>query len=384
MLKKCDLCGSLNHLKIYKPYNSKKNTIIKICKRCGLCFSKFGKKLNKISNLFGAAFGGLRSGKALLFEEFFNDFNEILKRKNFYKKKSNCLIVGGQNSNKFIHILKSYFFNIDIIEPDLRFFSKNFNKVKYTYDTFENFKARKKYDIIFLPHTLEHLQSPDYFFSKAKSILSENGLIYISVPDTAIISKYTPNITEFFLDKHKYHFTEKTLKNYLIKHNYKSLKCFKYSKNNIRRLSIILSKKKVKINKSKITNRYDETYKIIKIYKDNMRKDIKKLKNKFLLLDNYLSKKNVVAWAIGRIFTDYCMRGMKFKKFKLFIDSNYKSQKYLENFLKIKIMPPSHAFEEIANIDKIIVFSDAFYKQIIKNVSLKKYKKLFSTYTDLL
>lgn len=384
MVKSCNFCNSSNHLNIYRPFNSKRNAVIKICKSCGLCFSSYGKKLKKISNLFGAAFGGHRSGKTLLFNEFFDDIKAILKKKFSCKKKSKCLIIGGQDSRKIINSLNFFFYEIDVIEPELRFNFKNTKKIKYIHNTFEKFKVKKKYDFIIVPHTLEHLSSPNYFFLKTKSLLSEKGLIYISVPDTSIAYRYEPNITEFFLDKHRFHFTKKTLKNYIIKNNYKILKNFNSSKNSFRSLSFILSIKDIKKNNLEFINAYSETYKIIKTYKDNMKNNIKELKNKFSLLDNYSSKKKVAAWGIGRIFTDYCMRGMKFEKFEFFVDSNYKNQKYLESFLKIKIIPPSLAIKKMINIDKIVVFSDAFYKQIIRDGSFKKYKKIFTHYTNFL
>jgi len=49
---------------------------------------------------------------------------------------------------------------------------------------FEEFVPTKKYDIVFASHIFEHFKNPGKELEKCKSMLTDNGLLYISMPDT--------------------------------------------------------------------------------------------------------------------------------------------------------------------------------------------------------
>ena len=58
-----------------------------------------------------------------------------------------------------------------------------FDKLKkYDIDLKENFlESKSKYDIIILSHVIEHFREPKEILIKIKSMLKENGFIYIEV-----------------------------------------------------------------------------------------------------------------------------------------------------------------------------------------------------------
>ena len=48
--------------------------------------------------------------------------------------------------------------------------------------TIEGYESQQKYDLIVVCHVLEHLNNPIDFLVKLRSLLDENGSIYIEVP----------------------------------------------------------------------------------------------------------------------------------------------------------------------------------------------------------
>ena len=61
----------------------------------------------------------------------------------------------------------------------------------------ENKKLKKKYDIIFLLHTLEHFQNPLKALNNLKSILHIYGRIFIEVPNFDYLIKKKPHYSIF-------------------------------------------------------------------------------------------------------------------------------------------------------------------------------------------
>lgn len=104
---------------------------------------------------------------------------------------SNVLEVGCFEGS-MTQILNNNFKNIDVIEPSIKCINKL--KQKYTSVTFintllENYNTQTKYDLIIISHTLEHIEDPINALKKAKSLLSENGYLYVIVPNGTSISR---------------------------------------------------------------------------------------------------------------------------------------------------------------------------------------------------
>jgi 2-polyprenyl-3-methyl-5-hydroxy-6-metoxy-1,4-benzoquinol methylase len=56
-------------------------------------------------------------------------------------------------------------------------------KAKFIHSTFEELKKDEKFDAIFLMHTLEHLDNPIMILRKINELLSDNGLLFLVVPN---------------------------------------------------------------------------------------------------------------------------------------------------------------------------------------------------------
>lgn len=79
---------------------------------------------------------------------------------------------------------------------------------------FEKVKQDKKFDLIILNHTLEHLKKPQKVIEKISKIVNNSGYIYIDLPNYGSLSaNLLKGHWPMLLPKeHLWHFTEKALK----------------------------------------------------------------------------------------------------------------------------------------------------------------------------
>jgi SAM-dependent methyltransferase len=61
------------------------------------------------------------------------------------------------------------------------------SKHPLTISNFEDFVPTKKYDIVWASHVFEHFKNPEAQLLKMKSMLNENGILFIGMPDTFFI-----------------------------------------------------------------------------------------------------------------------------------------------------------------------------------------------------
>ena len=92
----------------------------------------------------------------------------------------------GPGKGEFLNQLSKNGYIAEGIEPSTNFCefaSKTFN-LKMHNLTLDNFITENKYDFISSLHSLEHMNNPHLFFKSAHSLLNENGILYIEVPNT--------------------------------------------------------------------------------------------------------------------------------------------------------------------------------------------------------
>jgi len=89
-------------------------------------------------------------------------------------------------------LLNEKFNNIDVIEPSTECISKikdKYENVKFINTIIQDYTTEKKYDLIIISHTLEHIEDQITALKKAKSLLSEKGYLYVIVPNGTSISR---------------------------------------------------------------------------------------------------------------------------------------------------------------------------------------------------
>ncbi len=90
----------------------------------------------------------------------------------------------------------------------------------------EDFESKELFNIIYMKMVLEHLESPKKILKKCYSLLKSNGKLVLIIPDFSGLEKriYKKYAYTLQLPFHLYHFTPKSIKNYLKELNYKKIK----------------------------------------------------------------------------------------------------------------------------------------------------------------
>ena len=98
----------------------------------------------------------------------------------------NALELGCFEGN-FTRLLTQRFESLEVVEASADCIAiasdKTKGGVKFHHSTFETFEPTRRYDNIFLIHTLEHLDHPVEVLSRIGSWLSEGGRLFVAAPN---------------------------------------------------------------------------------------------------------------------------------------------------------------------------------------------------------
>lgn len=97
---------------------------------------------------------------------------------------------------------------------------KKMLKVDLKNVSLEKFKSRIKFDTVILNHVLEHIEKPNVFLEKIRSLMSPNGHLFVAVPniDSVMFKLFQSRWYGLQPHQHIWQFTPMTLKK-LLKEN---------------------------------------------------------------------------------------------------------------------------------------------------------------------
>jgi len=378
----CDYCKSKNLSKAYRAETTKRDLNILICDDCDLIqswprLSGIYKQATSISG--GADWGYIRYGKLQGLDRSIKFIKENLDLKNF----SSFFDIGANRGSFVKYIKKNYpLKKVQGVENDVKIYNeelRDLKDIKIINDKFENIVFNEKFDFIHSSHTLEHLVSAFEGMKKMKEILSEDGYVYLEVPNVDEVLNNKENITEFFIDNHLFHFSQETLEAYIEKFDFEI-----FAKEILPTYLCYIIKHKTSPVKNKNDLPKEKKSKIkIEIYQ----KRLKDSKNDFLFFRENLKQITktgpTAVWGMGRIF-DVLWKNNGFKD----IDIDFYIDKNLALFMEelndkyIQIYTPQKL--ATSNTKNLIVCSDIFFEEIKNeanklknNLSITQYKKLF-------
>lgn len=206
-MDRCDLCDSQRLAPVYQPGQTDQR--IYVCRECGLCQSlpRFRQPEKTVAISGDANWGNIRIGKGLRVAQHLTWLKPLIQ--------PNSVLEVGTNRGAFVRSLLKQFPHtlIDAIEPDTRLKPalQDLNLRNLWWDRIENLAlAKHTYDFMYCSHTLEHLEHPSSVLCQLHEALKPDGLLFIEVPDLAFIQR--PDVyEEFFIDKHRYHFSKSSL-----------------------------------------------------------------------------------------------------------------------------------------------------------------------------
>ncbi len=149
-----------------------------------------------------------------------------------YKSNGKILEIGCAYG-RFLYQLKKLGWNVKGIELNQDAVKYAINKYNLDVEniSIEEFETDEMFDVIYLVNVLEHVESPKKVLTKIVPFLKPNGLLIISLPDFSglevrLFKKYSYCL---HLPFHLYHFTPKTLNNYIEDLGLKKVKLFHLS-----------------------------------------------------------------------------------------------------------------------------------------------------------
>ena len=170
-----------------------KNFEINECKLCKILFQKiiFNKKYHKkLYENYVKEEVSKRKKINFNTKNFQTYLNELKSIEYSLKKKPReiKILEIGAGWGYWALFARSYNFNVETIEvsPTRQNFIKKNNLISY-----QNLKKvfKKKFDVIYMDQTFEHLESPHYTLKIINKILKKEGLLIIKVP-SGLFSKY--------------------------------------------------------------------------------------------------------------------------------------------------------------------------------------------------
>ena len=142
-----------------------------------------------------------------------------------------------------------------------------------------------KYSLIILRHVLEHFLNPLEVLKKMHRSLSEDGLLYIAVPNNLLPTKNLES--KWFRVVHTYYFNKYSLKNILHKSGLETIVMQEGDELNQHELFTIVKKSNVNLELEISSNNYEEQK---QVFEDGLKNDKKSLNVLKSTLLNILGK----------------------------------------------------------------------------------------------
>ena len=185
----CKVCESDKYNKIGEIKGIwKENKNIYQCEKCFLYFIESPSD-EEIYLLYKNEYHNSIKNKIFEFAKSKMRYSRCLNQFNFIKANINCDNKKVCEIGAFDGLLLNIFKNnkCEVQGYELNDRAREYAKNKYNIFLKQNFlEDNQKYDIIILSHVIEHFKEPKEILLKIKSMLNENGFIYIEVPNSPL------------------------------------------------------------------------------------------------------------------------------------------------------------------------------------------------------
>jgi SAM-dependent methyltransferase len=209
----CELCHHETLTQVYEPERSTRGLKIHLCNHCGLVQSlpridRAPRRTAAVSG--GADWGNVRYGKAFRTDAAM----KVLARHADFNSNISVLDVGS-NRGSFVRAFLDAAPNAQVLalEPDERVSDscKNLPRTDSICARIEDAALESgRFDIVHSCHTIEHLAHPQEVLADHWRVLKPGGLLVLDAPNIAILDE-SDIVEEWFIDKHLYHFSARTL-----------------------------------------------------------------------------------------------------------------------------------------------------------------------------
>ena len=220
----CVVCNSTSYETIFKVGKDNVPINFSICCDCGLAYLNPRWTKLAYNKYYANEYDTDYRSEVLIPEkdsEKYLTSKQVIKRLSAQKllpeNPKNILDVGSGMGWSSVYLKNHVYPNASFhaIEPSLHcqenLKSHDIDVITGDIDSNWNTAASKKFDLIIMRHVLEHFMNPVEVLKKVSSSLSENGILYIAVPNTN--RPGTPMREKFFRVVHTYYFTPESISN---------------------------------------------------------------------------------------------------------------------------------------------------------------------------
>ena len=224
VVQNCPACGFSKYEKVLTVLDylvSNESFDILECHDCSLRFTSPIPNKEDIGDYYKSDDYISHTGKAnsiinkiYIFVQYFTlrSKRKIVKR--ISQKKSGSILDIGCGTGEFLKTMKQAGWNINGVEinKEARKLAELNTNLAILNQT-EFFKSTRKYDLITLWHSLEHLHELEKFLNKIFTSLSTNGIVIIAVPNYKSFDAdyYQNNWAAYDVPRHLYHFSFKAI-----------------------------------------------------------------------------------------------------------------------------------------------------------------------------
>jgi len=382
MKRNCEICDSKKSDVLHKQkFALEKNYLfsydVVACKNCGFTFASnlpTSKKLEKFYKentkyAYQHQYGNLPNYIQKFHLDSFKMVNSYFKNHypKFNKSSSHILDIGCATGYLLSVFKNNQYKNVLGIDPspECSVVAKKLYNIRVLPLTLSEYQSKEKFDLIILASVMEHFSELKNNLSKASSLLKENGIMFISVPDGGNFGKILREpFLEFSLE-HINFFTRNSLLNLMSKYELENIEFNSIALSSYGGYALNSLWKKSK-QKKKIT--FDKVgKKRIILY---VKKSSKKLQRLNIKIKNIVkSKEEIVIWGVGSLTSRLlATTDLKNANINFFVDSNTNQQGKIINNLKVK------SPDVLINKKSTVFVSTYIYNKEIKNILLEKYK----------
>jgi 2-polyprenyl-3-methyl-5-hydroxy-6-metoxy-1,4-benzoquinol methylase len=217
-LMTCMLCGSVEAEELLVGIRHASDTSVKMCKGCGLVFLWPRPTEEELSQYYAGAYRkeyNLGELPAQIYQRGTREAQQRVERLKSVLKPSMSVLEVGANVGTFMKRVEPHVASVVGVEPggSHRDWAARELGLTFVKDIAE--LGDRKFDLVVLFHTLEHVVNPVNFLRSLTGYLAPGGIMAIEVPNVndALIALYKiPAVPPFYYHKvHLYCFSRETL-----------------------------------------------------------------------------------------------------------------------------------------------------------------------------
>lgn len=230
----CPVCDRKNFELLAKKDRYGLYMPVVICKDCGLIQTNPRMSQNAYNEFYNAEYRSLYDGRENPTNEFFLgqyykgcQIFKYLDAKGLLKARKNMFVLEvGCGAGGILHYFREMGFRvkgIDLGESYIEY-GRNHYDLDLSFGAINIIDLDETPDLIIYSHVLEHILTPNDELQKLHNILSDTGILYIEIPGVKnLMHSYKMNFLRLLQNAHVYHFTLRSLKNLLMKNDFRLL-----------------------------------------------------------------------------------------------------------------------------------------------------------------